>query len=168
MPQTLQTICDVIILIGAVAGAIMGIQALLGKPIGFFKKRREKNAKDRHDKIVKDVADNVKKAINPQLEEIFQQNLEQNEDIATLTIAVRDSIGAEILAFYESHKIVCNITEDQKDAIEDMYKAYKSIDGNHYVDKIYKKMNDWDITMDNGKVEKKTWWQPPKKEEHKK
>ena len=42
--QTFQIVCNIIILLGGVAAAITGILALIGKPFGFFKKRREQAA----------------------------------------------------------------------------------------------------------------------------
>lgn len=163
MSETLQVICNVIILIGGVVAAIAGIMAFFGKPINFFKKIHDKNETTKHDKIVSDVAMSVKKMLTPQFEEIYQQNLEQNESIETLTSVMKDSIGAEILTFYEAHKVKRIITETEKDSIEDLYKAYKAIQGNHYVDKIYERMTSWTITDEDGQiVENVRWWKLPK------
>ena len=76
---------------------------------------------------------------------------------------MKDSIGAEILTFYEAHKVKRIITETEKDSIEDLYKAYKAIQGNHYVDKIYERMTSWTITDEDGQiVENVRWWKLPK------
>ena len=161
--QFLQSVCNVIILLGAVAGAITGIMALIGKPIGFFKKRREKAEKERRKEIVEDVSSLVKKEIVPKLDEIHQQNLEQSQDIETLTNTMRDSIGAEIMAFYEAHRAERTLTESEKDAIEDLYKSYKAVKGNHYVDKVYERMTTWTVVTEDGvEVKNVTWWKPPK------
>lgn len=159
----LQGVCNVIILLGGVAGAITGILALIGKPIGFFKKRRDKIEKQRRKEIVEDVSSLVKKEIIPKLDEIHQQNLEQSQDIETLTNTMRNSIGAEIMAFYEAHRAERTVTESEKDAIEDLYKSYKAINGNHYVDKVYERMTSWLVVTEEGKeVKNTTWWKPPK------
>ena len=166
----IQNTCNVIILLGAVAGAITGIMALIGKPIGFLKKRREKAEKERRKEIVEDVSALVKKEITPKLDEIHQQNLEQTQDIQdqtekieTLTNTMRDSIGAEIMAFYEAHRADRTLTESEKDAIEDLYKSYKAVKGNHYVDKVYDRMTHWAVVDEDGnEVKNVTWWKPPK------
>jgi len=68
----LQMVCNVIILLGGVAGAITGILALCGRPIKFFKKRRDKVERARREEIVKDVSASVSKELVPHLEEIHQ------------------------------------------------------------------------------------------------
>lgn len=163
--QFLQNVCNVIILLGAVAGAIAGIMALIGKPIVFFKKRREKAEKERCKEIVEDVSALVEKKIVPRLDEIHQQNLEQSQDIETLTHTMRNSIGAEIMAFYEAHRSDRTLTESEKDAIEDLYKSYKTVNGNHYVDKVYDRMTHWTVTDEDGKEVKNVTWQKPLKED---
>lgn len=70
--QFLQSVCNVIILLGAVAGAITGILALIGRPLGFFKKRREKTNQEHRAEIVKDVSALFTKQIVPRLDEIHQ------------------------------------------------------------------------------------------------
>ena len=74
--QILQNICNVIILIGAVAAGINAIMILLskifGKPIGFFRKRRVKVEKQRRQEIVEEVSTSVTKEIIPKLDEIHQ------------------------------------------------------------------------------------------------
>lgn len=163
--QFLQNVCNVIILLGAVAGAITGIMALIGKPIGFFKKRREKVEKERRKEIVEDVSALVEQKIVPRLDEIHQQNLEQSQDIETLTHTMRNSIGAEVMAFYEAHRSDRTLTESEKDAIEDLYKSYKAVNGNHYVDKVYDRMTHWTVIDEDGKeVKNATWWKPPKED----
>lgn len=63
---------------------------------------------------------------------------------------MRDSIGAEIMAFYEAHKKERVVTESEKDAIEDLYKSYKAVEGNHYVDKVYDRMTTWTVVTEDG------------------
>lgn len=157
----LQMVCNVIILLGGVAGAITGILALCGRPIKFFKKRRDKAERARREEIVKEVSASVSKELVPHLNEIHQQNLEQSEDIRLLTETTRNSIGAEILAFYEAHKTTKTITLNEKDAIEDLYKSYKAIKGNHYVDRIYLRIITWTVLDEEGKeVKDIKWWEP--------
>ena len=164
--QSLQVLCNVIILLGAVAGAITGILALLGKPLNLFKKHREKVELERRKEIVNDVVESVNNKIVPKLNEIRIQNEEQNKNIAKLTKATRNSIGAEIMAFYEAHKSTRRITESEKNVIEDLYKSYKAVKGNNYVDQIYDSMTCWTVVTEDGKViDKVTWWKPPVNEE---
>ena len=116
--KLLQIICDVIILLGAVAGAITGILALCGRPIKFFKKIRENNEKQRkieeqkrNELLVEEISKTVKDKLAPDFDDIYQQNLEQTatieeqgKQIGKLANTMRDTIGAEITAFYEQYK----------------------------------------------------------------
>ena len=159
--QTFQIVCNIIILLGGVAAAITGILALIGKPFGFFKKRREQADNKRCEAMVAHVKEAVTNALKPMLEEIHQQNLEQMEDICKLTDAMKNNIGVQILTFYKTHKVTRTITESEKDAIEDLYKAYKSINGNHYVDQLYKRITTWTVVTEDGtKVEGVKWYKP--------
>lgn len=159
--STMQIICNVIILLGAVAGAITGILALCGKPLKFFKKRRAKAEKQRREDLMNDMTALIKDQIKPELTNIQEQNDKQNKDIKLLTNTVRNSIGAEIMAFYEAHRVERIITESEKDAIEELYKSYKAVKGNHYVDKIYERVTTWTVVTEDGvEIMNMTWWRP--------
>lgn len=167
--ETLQAISNVIILLGTVAGAIMGIIALIGKiigkPIKFFKKRREEHEQTRRQEITNIVLAAVKAEVCEKLDQIQKQNDNQSKNLELLQCTMRNSTGAEIMAFYEGHKVQRVVTESEKDAIEDLYKAYKAVDGNHYVDKTYKRMWSWNVVTEEGvKVENVTWWKCPNTE----
>ena len=174
----LQTICNFIILLGAVAGAITGILALCGRPIRFFKKRKEqaeaqrkKEEDARTTALIQEISKTVKANLAPDFDDLYQQNEEQSASITAqgkqidkLSHSIRDTIGAEITAFYEQYKTKRIITEAQKETIEDLYKQYKTLKGNHHVDNMYKRMHSWDIYTEDGvKVDKDrvTWWEPP-------
>lgn len=178
LPMTLQNICNIIILFGAVAGAIAAIWNLCGRPVLFFKKRkkqadddRKKAEEERKQQLIKEISQAIKTDLAPDFDDIYTQNEEQTEKIAEqgtqiahLAHTMRDTIGAEIIAFYEQHKAKRAITEAQKETIEDLYKEYKQLKGNHHVDNIYKRMWSWDIFTEDGiliKPECIQWWQPP-------
>lgn len=178
MPETLQTICNVIILLGAVAGAITAIWALCGRPVLFFKKKkkeaaeaREKAEKEREQQLIQEISQTIKTDLTPDFDDIYQQNLEQTatieeqgRQIGKLANTMRDTIGAEIIAFYEQYKAKRAITEAQKETIEDLYKEYKALKGNHHVDNMYKRMHSWDIYTEDGiKIGRELikWWLPP-------
>lgn len=181
MSQTLQIICNIIILLGGVAGAITAILALLGKPLKFVQQRKEKAEADCREKMTKEMEKLIQTKIIPQLNEIHQQNLEQNEDIEQLNqdlnaikpivqdvslvkTAMRDTLAATIQEFYEHHKLERVITESQKETLEQIYMAYKSINGNHHIDIIYERMTTWKVVTEEGiEVENVKWWKPETK-----
>lgn len=142
--MVLQQICNIIILIGGIAGAITAVMVLLGKPVKLFKKIRDKYETQRR----KEIAQEVKKLIAPTLDEIYQQNLEQEETIKILEKSSRDMLRKEIIQVYKDHKIDREISETIKEYLDDLYSDYKAENGNHYIDKIYNRMCTWTIIPD--------------------
>lgn len=137
----LNTICNYIVLAGAVVGAIVAILNAIGKPIVFFRKRKEKEQEEKLDKITQHVSNKVVELITPQLEEIKQQN-------EVLVEGQRDTLRQFIVSFYHHHKLLRQITETEWEMIQEFYKDYKAINGNHYVDNLYHRMENWDVVPD--------------------
>ena len=142
--EVLQQICNIIILIGGVCGAVVAIMALAGKPINLFKKLKAKREQETREKIVGDVA----KKLTPRLDEIYQQNLEQSEIITQLQKSSRDMLREDIIQIYNHGKHTRTITETTREYLNDLYEDYKAEKGNHYIDKIYNRMSTWDIIPD--------------------
>lgn len=142
--EIIQTICNVIILIGGVCGAIVAIMALIGKPVNLLKKVREKQTKKIREEIVEEVA----KKLSPRFDEIYQQNLEQSEAINQLEKSSRDMLRENILSIYHTHKHSRCLTETTREYLQDLYEDYKAENGNHYIDKIYNRMKEWKVIPD--------------------
>lgn len=142
--EIIQTICNVIILIGGVCGAIVAIMALIGKPINLLKKVKEKQTKKIREEIVEEVA----KKLSPRFDEIYQQNLEQSEAINQLEKSSRDMLRENILSIYHTHKHSRCLTETTREYLQDLYEDYKAENGNHYIDKIYNRMKEWKVVPD--------------------
>lgn len=142
--QILQQICNVIILIGGVFGAFVAVSTFLGKPLKFIKKRRDAAEKARRDEIAKD----VEKRLTPRFDELYQQNIEQEEIIGILEKSSRDILRKEIINIYHINKPIRQLTETTKEYLDDLYQDYKAEHGNHYIDKIYGRMCSWEIVPD--------------------
>ena len=142
--MVLQQICNIIILIGGVVTGITAIMALAGKPIRFFRKLKDKQEEERCAKIAKD----VEKRLTPRFDEIYQQNLEQEETIQILEKSSRDMLRKDIIQVYKEHKLRRELTETTKEYLDDLYGDYKAENGNHYIDKIYNRMCTWKVIPD--------------------
>ena len=147
--EIFQIICNSIILLGGAAGAVVAILSLLGKPVKFFQKRRQKLMEKQCDEMAAKVAEKVKKSLTPQFDEIHQQNLEQSEAIHILTQSSKDMLRQAILAIYNDHKAERKLTETMRELLDDLYADYKAEKGNHYIDKIYRRMIKWEIVPDD-------------------
>lgn len=66
--KTVQLICNIIVLLGGVVGAVSAIAALIGKPITLFKKRKvAQRTKDRQT-LITDVSETILLHLSPKFE----------------------------------------------------------------------------------------------------
>lgn len=168
----LHTICDIIILIGAVVGAIAGIINFIskytGKGIKFFDARRDRIFKEQLIRFLPEVLeeecikvkedmksyhndeqmkfyDTLISKITPTLDEIKQINLQQNKTIEILSRSSKDVLREKIMGIYHANFARKILTQYEKEALEQYYKDYKEQGGNSYIDKYYSRMQHWDV-----------------------
>ena len=137
----LNTICNYIVLAAAVITAIITILKALGKPIVFFRKQKEKERAKLTEDIAKIVSERVAADIQPKLDGIAQQN-------EVLIEGQRDTLRHFIVSLYRTHKKDRTLTATEKEMLDEFYADYKSINGNHYIDRIYQRMCLWTIVPD--------------------
>lgn len=157
--STLQTICDVIILVGAVVVAITNILKFFGKPIDNFSKRGKEKKQKEICEIMKEelpkMLDNEKitqifiNSIKPSLDKLEQINTEQNQKIDILAKSSKDVLREKIMSIYNRNKLSQSLTQYEHEALEQYFKDYKAEKGNSYIDKYKKRMNSWTILQDN-------------------
>lgn len=156
--ELLQIICNFIILLGAVAGAIAAICALCDKPIMFFKKKKEQRKQAEIKEIISQVSTKVSNELQESLNKIAKQNETQTESINVLIQAMQDSLGAELTNFYEARKDDGVISIDEQLSLKDIYRAYKAVGGNHNGDRLWSKLILWTVLDDSGKkIENPDW-----------
>lgn len=168
----LQDICNWIILLGAVTVAIINIFKFFGKPISFFKKKKdseyhktlkksldeimptyfEQHDLQTRDKYLKDrlnylneIKNAVLKDIKDVLEEIRQLSVEQSKNLEKLNQSSKDILRQKIMSIYHQYKEYRKMPLFAKEALDELYKDYKAQGGNSYIDKYYSRMNNWEI-----------------------
>lgn len=155
----LQTICDVIILIGTAVVAITNISRFLGRPFLFFQKRQDKDLREKikkqlEEELPKLVSDDsiskiILNNISPVLEEIKELNIQQNRRIEILANSSRDILREKIMGIYNAGKKAKALTQHQREALTQYYTDYKAEDGDSYdIEKYYNRMNSWSIIDD--------------------
>lgn len=169
----IQTICDIIILIGAVASAIVAIVNFFAKPTSKLKRRKIKKSKellktaldelmpkylDDHDQMtrqryladrqryLKEIAQEVQNNTAEQLNNIQKLNEQQSEVIDLLRKNVVDILRQKIERIYFKYKDCKKIPLYERENLDDLYSDYKRGGGNHYIDKLYNRMKDWETT----------------------
>lgn len=168
----LQDICNWIILLGAVTVAIINIFKFFGKPISFFKKKKDneyhKTLKESLDKIMptyfeqhdlqtrdkylkdrlnylNEIKNAVLKDTKDVLEEIRQLSVEQSKNLEKLNQSSKDILRQKIMSIYHQYKEYRKMPLFAKEALDELYKDYKAQGGNSYIDKYYSRMNNWEI-----------------------
>lgn len=170
--ETLQMLCNLIILIGGTCVAVKNISEWLGKPIKIFRKRSDENFKNRvvevlnevlpeillkHDldtrtkylndrqKYLNDIKDEILLNIKDELEQITHLT----EQYKSLVISAKDVLREKIMAIYHKNKKDRNMTLHEKEALDQYYIDYKAMKGNSYIDKYYTRMTKWSIIEDD-------------------
>lgn len=170
--ETLQMLCNLIILIGGACVAVKNISEWLGKPIRIFRKRSDENFKNRVVEVLNEVLpeillnhdlDTRTKYLNDRqnyLNEIkdevllnIKDELEQithlTEQYKSLVISAKDVLREKIMAVYHKNKKDRNMTLHEKEALDQYYIDYKAMKGNSYIDKYYTRMTKWSIIEDD-------------------
>ena len=151
MSETLQTIANFVVLVGGVAGAILTILHLLDIPIGKARQHRQQHEAELSTQIGDTVSQKLKEDLKGDFDAIKAQNTLQSENINVLAEAMQNSVGAEIANFYEIRKDDGVISLDELASLKDLYRAYKSVNGNHYGDAIWTKITAWTVLDDKGR-----------------
>ena len=140
--EIIEIIVDAIVLIAAGLAAINTIATFMGKPINFLKKIRGKEIEEIFENKFQLELRNV---ILPKLEEIKNINLEQSKQIEILTKSSKDILQESIMEIYHRRKKYATLTIYDKEALEQYYEDYKAQNGNHHVDRYYKRMAAWPV-----------------------
>lgn len=168
----LQDICNWIILLGAVTVAIINIFKFFGKPVSFFKKKKddeyhktlkksldaimptyfEQHDLQTRDKYLKDrlnYLNEIKNAVlndtKDILAEIRQLSIEQSKNLEKLNQSSKDILRQKIMSIYHQYKEHRKMPVFAKEALDELYKDYKAQGGNSYIDKYYNRMSNWEI-----------------------
>lgn len=165
----ISTLCNWIIVIGGVVGAITAIYQFFIKATKPFKERTEKKEQEKIKKVTDPLAAKIEamhstinnleqdmkdiKAVNTaQTDEIRQtvQSVkriqEKFEDTAADFERIqRDSIRLNLIKIYYEYQPYKKILDYEKKAFVELYKDYEELHGNSYVKTIYDEVNTWKV-----------------------
>lgn len=170
--EWLQTVCNVIIIVGGAIMAIKNVAEWFGKPIRLFKKKSDENFDDKvveiikrempdlflqHDikirdqyradreQYLKDITAEVLRNIKGELRQVS----DLTEQYETLCISAKDVLREKIMHMYFKNKKDKTLTLHEKEALDQYYVDYKAIKGNSYIDKYYGRMKTWLVIDDD-------------------
>ena len=145
MFSVLQIICDIVILIGGVTAAIVTIGKFFGGQFNFLKGRRRKLVEKDFEEILPPLLDKYMQEVYDELKEIKEINIKQSETIDKLVRGIRDTLRYQIMDIYQRYKKTRKIPQYEREKLDDTYLDYKELDGNHYIDKYYRRMEKWEV-----------------------
>ena len=165
---TLSGIVDLIILLGALCGAIYKIWETVAKPTSSLKKRKEAREKakvtailnevlpamlyehdlETRDKYKADRANYLKLIRDDVLTQVSAPIQQSQDDLEALKISAKDVLREKIMAIYYKNKQDRKMCFHEKEALDQYYKDYKAMKGNSYIDKYYNRMKRWAIEED--------------------
>jgi hypothetical protein len=170
--ETLQLICNSIVLISAVFIAIKNIGEMIGKPIKLFRKKSDDELDKKVRAIVQQMMPDIlynhdletKKTYLADRERYLQDitntvierlggKLDKVDGLArmyqSLEISAKDVLREKIVALYENNKEGRKLKHFEKRALDQYYKDYKAMNGNSYIDIIYERMKTWEVEPDD-------------------
>lgn len=172
---TLETLCNYIVLIGAVILAIERIYKAVKKPVDTVKEKQDEHIVElvdqqieekvvpmfdekmeecrvdrqkEYEQVLDKMQDMITGQMTPYFEEIERINLEQNEKIETLTRSSKDVLRQNIINIYEHNKGTKQLNEMTREFLDDCFKDYTKQKGNGYIEKLYHRMDNWDVIVD--------------------
>ena len=138
-------ICDWIILIGAVFGAITAIYKFFLKPYIFLKKKRDDSIEEK-ESLKKQISD-IKDAVN----EVKEINLQQSTMIEHMDKSTKDILRQRIMTIFHTYRHTHSMPFHVREELNMLFKDYKAQGGNDYIDKYYDRMKLWDTETDDKK-----------------
>lgn len=168
----LSTVCDIVILIGAVVLAIERICSGLGKPWKFAKKKNEEQIKAIVKQMLEEILPKVLEERDIQtrerykadrqryLEEIQKEVLQNisnellqvtslDEKYEILACSARDVLREKIMMIYHKNRRDRKLSWHEREALTQYYKDYKAMNGNSYIDRYYCRMSTWAVDEDD-------------------
>ena len=170
-----QATVDVIILISALCLAITNIYNFIAKPSKKYNERKYEDedkhireilakelpaALEAHDLSVRarylqdryryllEIKNAVLTETQDTLTKVETSNLSQNETIQILVQTSKDVLRQRIMTIYHGYKKEKRFPLFEKEALDELYKDYKSQGGNSYIDKYYGRMKTWEVYDD--------------------
>ena len=100
------------------------------------------------ERYLQEIKDEVLKDTKDILTEIKELNMAQSKSIEVLTQSSKDVLRQRIMDIYYRGRDTKTLTIYDKEALDELYKDYKSEHGNSYIDKYYSRMETWAIMDD--------------------
>ena len=181
--MNLESICDLIVVVGAAYFTIIKIINSFAKPSSKIKKKQEEKERERTKQFLNEIMPEYFKQYNEEFKKLILQNEniyinkikgkvveelreelkeikninkkqnkqldELNEKLVLINNSSKDVMRQKIMSIYHDNKKQKTLSIYDKEALDELYKDYKSQLGNSYIDKYYNRMKNWNIIDEN-------------------
>lgn len=181
--MNLESICDLIVVVGAAYFTIIKIINSFAKPSSKIKKKQEEKERERIKQFLDEIMPEYFKQYDEEFKKLILQNEniyinkikgkvveelkeglkeikdinksqnkqldELNEKLMLINNSSKDVMRQKIMAIYHNNKKQKTLSIYDKEALDELYKDYKSQLGNSYIDKYYNRMKNWNIIDEN-------------------
>ena len=162
--STFFIVCSAIVLIASTVTSICTLVNFLKKPAQSYRERQDRELRDvisttirellptileQHDLEVRDkYIRDVKKSVLLDIEDELDQVKILKVQYEALQISALDVLRGKIINIYTSNKDTKSLSTLDRERLDQFYKDYKTLNGNSYIDKYYKRMGRW-TTIDD-------------------
>lgn len=74
-----------------------------------------------------------------------EQNDKIDAKLESISEGSKDMLRQRIMSYYYKGKQYRELSIYQKEAVDELYKDYKKLGGNNYIDKYYARMSEWNV-----------------------
>ena len=113
------------------------------------KQQKEEEAKQEFNQRIMDAISPIIDPLKEDVKEIKAINQEQSKTLKDLTTSEKDCLRKMIMDIYHDFEDVRALPESIREQLDELYKDYKSLNGNSYIDKRYARMEKWDTIPDH-------------------
>ena len=173
--EWLQTVCNIIIIVGGACMAIKNVSEWLGKPIHLFKKKGDNQFENKVAAVLEkklpeilnkhcaqtckncglvrqEELNNVKQAVLGDLADELKHISLLTIQYEALVISAKDVLREKIMQIYNRNLKDRTLSFQESRILKQLYKDYKAIKGNSYIDDYYERMMTWSILDDDYNV----------------
>ena len=113
------------------------------------KQQKEEEAKQEFNQRIMDAISPIIDPLKEDVKEIKAINQEQSKTLKDLTTSEKDCLRKMIMDIYHDFEDVRALPESIREQLDELYKDYKSLNGNSYIDKRYARMEKWETIPDH-------------------
>lgn len=147
------------LLVGEIVGGVLVALYSIWNVVNKFldqtthrKKKREEQEQAKRQEFEQRIMEAISPILDPikaDVKEIKEINQAQSKTLKDLTTSEKDCLRKMIMDIYHEYEDIRALPESVREQLDELYKDYKALRGNSYIDKRYARMQKWDTIPDH-------------------